>query len=45
MVSGPGVFERIFTALSGDPDFEYALVDAAPASAIAAFPNLPTLPY
>ena len=22
-----GVFESIFTALSGDPDFEYALVD------------------
>ncbi len=22
-----GVFERIFTALSGDPDFEYAIVD------------------
>ena len=22
-----GVFERIFTALSGDPDFEYAIID------------------
>ncbi len=22
-----GVFERVFTALSGDPDFEYALID------------------
>jgi len=22
-----GVFERIFAALSGDPDFEYALID------------------
>jgi transposase len=22
-----GVFERIFVALSGDPDFEYALID------------------
>ena len=22
-----GVFERIFEALSGDPDFEYALID------------------
>jgi transposase len=25
--AGKGVFESIFTALSGDPDFEYALVD------------------
>jgi transposase len=23
-----GVFERLFQALSGDPDFEYALIDA-----------------
>jgi transposase len=22
-----GVFERLFTSLSGDPDFEYALID------------------
>jgi transposase len=22
-----GVFERVFTSLSGDPDFEYALID------------------
>ena len=22
-----GVFERLFQALSGDPDFEYALID------------------
>ena len=25
--AGDGVFERIFEALSGDPDFEYALID------------------
>jgi transposase len=24
-----GVFERLFQALSGDPDFEYALIDGA----------------
>ena len=24
-----GVFERIFERLSGDPDFEYAIIDAA----------------
>ena len=22
-----GVFERVFTCLSGEPDFEYALID------------------
>ncbi len=27
--SQKGVFERIFRELSGDPDFEYALVDSA----------------
>lgn len=25
--AGKGVFERVFKALSGDPDFEYALID------------------